>query len=97
MCYRTSSYVTAAVVPANAVRLGVRFRFFVRFVFWPLTGGTLKNLELQPGFYRSSAQSIDVRECFHEDACRGGGTLGGYCAPGYGGPCECFFFFSFFG
>lgn len=51
-------------------------------------GGTLSTLELLPGFYRSSATSTDIRECFHEDACSGGDAVGSYCAEGYGGPCK---------
>lgn len=53
-----------------------------------LVGGTLANLEIVPGFYRSSLSSIDIRECFYKEACQGGNTLADYCATGYTGPCE---------
>ncbi|CAM9844184.1 unnamed protein product [Scytosiphon promiscuus] len=49
-------------------------------------GGTLETLEILPGFYRSSENSTDIRECFYEGACQGGQIPGEYCAKGYGGP-----------
>ncbi|CAN0467021.1 unnamed protein product, partial [Ectocarpus sp. 8 AP-2014] len=49
-------------------------------------GGTLATLEILPGYYRSSATSTDIRECFYEDACEGGKVVGEYCAAGYTGP-----------
>ena len=57
--------------------------------FHALSGSTLQTLELQPGFFRPSLESTDIRECFHEAACMGGVELSDYCAAGYTGPCKC--------
>ncbi|CAN0107425.1 unnamed protein product, partial [Hapterophycus canaliculatus] len=51
-------------------------------------GGTLETLVIEPGFFRSSTASTDIRECFHEEACVGGVVPSEYCATGYTGPCE---------
>lgn len=50
----------------------------------------METLEILPGYYRSSATSLDVRECLYADACVGGSEAGEYCATGYGGPCKKF-------
>ncbi|CAN0056334.1 unnamed protein product, partial [Scytosiphon promiscuus] len=49
-------------------------------------GNTVETLEILPGFYRSSETSLDIRECFHEQACAGGEIVGEYCSEGYSGP-----------
>ena len=49
--------------------------------------GTLETLDLEPGYWRSSNTSRDIRECYETAACVGGAQ--GLCAPGYEGPCEC--------
>lgn len=51
--------------------------------------GTLETLELEPGYWRAADTSRSILSCFNEDACQGGATVGGYCAAGYEGPCEC--------
>lgn len=48
--------------------------------------GTLETLDLEPGYWRSSNTSRDIRECYEADACIGG--VQGVCASGYEGPCE---------
>ena len=52
----------------------------------PSPNGTLRSLELQKGFWRSSSTSKDIRECYEEKACVGGAF--DYCAIGYTGPCK---------
>ncbi|CAM9513865.1 unnamed protein product, partial [Ectocarpus sp. 13 AM-2016] len=48
---------------------------------------TVATLNLEKGYYRISAYSSgNILECFKEDACVGGNTVGEYCAPGYEGP-----------
>ena len=54
----------------------------------PLSGTTLATLKLSKGYFRTSNESHNILRCYHADACRGGRTKGGYCAPGYMGPCE---------
>ena len=49
--------------------------------------GTLETLRLEPGYWRSSNRSRDIRECYEADACVGG--VQDLCASGYEGPCEC--------
>ena len=53
------------------------------------SGTTVSSFNLERGFFRISAESQSVLECYNEDACLGGGTVGEYCAPGYQGPCKC--------
>ena len=53
------------------------------------TGITLETIILNVGYYRISNTSTDVRECYQKEACIGGYVVGGYCAAGYQGPCEC--------
>lgn len=54
------------------------------------SGGTLASLELDEGFYRTSAESSSILECFNRDACKGGSDASSYCAEGYRGPCKMF-------
>ena len=49
--------------------------------------GVLERLELEPGDWRSSNTSRDIRECYEAAACVGG--THSLCASGYEGPCEC--------
>lgn len=51
-------------------------------------GTTVRTLNVEKGYYRISADSINILECYNKDACVGGDTVGEYCAPGYEGPCE---------
>ena len=48
--------------------------------------GDLESLSLQPGFWRSSPTSKDVRECYEPSACAGGAEK--YCRKAYQGPRE---------
>lgn len=52
-------------------------------------GGTVASLAQEKGYYRISAESLVILECFNEDACVGGIVAGQYCAGGYTGPCTC--------
>ncbi|CAN0483892.1 unnamed protein product, partial [Scytosiphon promiscuus] len=52
------------------------------------TGVTLETMGILPGYYRISATSVVVRECYQDKACTGGDEAGHYCAKGYEGPCE---------
>lgn len=45
-------------------------------------------LDLKEGYYRTSAESQEVLECYSEDACVGGLDAENYCADGYEGPCK---------
>ena len=54
----------------------------------PSSGTTVATLTLSKGFFRTSNESHNVLSCYHADACLGGSDAGGYCAPGYMGPCE---------
>ena len=56
-----------------------------------ISGMTLETLDLMSGFFRTSNKSREVLECYREEACMGGSTVGRYCAEGYGGPCEEFY------
>lgn len=52
------------------------------------TGGTtLSTLDLEKGYYRTSADSKNVLKCLREEACVGGVDSSNYCASGYQGPC----------
>lgn len=53
----------------------------------PNVNGTLETLELEPGYWRSSTTSREIKECYETDSCVGGTEE--YCAVGYDGPCEC--------
>lgn len=52
------------------------------------SGTTVATLDLQEGYYRTSAESQVVVECFLTSACAGGTDPENYCADGYKGPCE---------
>lgn len=54
----------------------------------PSRGTTVATLTLEPGYFRTSNESNDVRECYNENACRGGSDPDEYCTSGYTGPCE---------
>ncbi|CAN0436421.1 unnamed protein product [Ascophyllum nodosum] len=46
-------------------------------------------LEIERGYWRSSASSPNIFPCYNKDACRGGLTDShDYCSEGYTGPCE---------
>ena len=50
---------------------------------------TVESLSIQPGYWRATAFSEDVFECYHADACLGGVTgASNYCREGYEGPCK---------
>lgn len=50
---------------------------------------TLDKLFIEPGYWRATAFSTDILQCYNADACRGGVTgSAGYCLEGYEGPCE---------
>lgn len=55
------------------------------------SGTTVATLDLQEGYYRTSAESQVVVECYLASACAGGTDPENYCADGYEGPCECRF------
>lgn len=42
-------------------------------------------LQLEPGFWRTTSTSTDVRHCPSPDACVGGSDTSGYCAEGHTG------------
>ncbi|CAM9892814.1 unnamed protein product, partial [Ectocarpus sp. 8 AP-2014] len=48
-------------------------------------GATVATLELDPGYYRTSADSREVLQCHQEEACMGGVETSEYCASGYEG------------
>ncbi|CAM9477686.1 unnamed protein product [Ectocarpus fasciculatus] len=48
-------------------------------------GATVATLELEPGYYRTSADSREVLQCHQEEACLGGVDTSEYCASGYEG------------
>lgn len=48
---------------------------------------TVEDLVIDEGYWRATATSTSVLECYNADACLGG--LGsGECADGYEGPCK---------
>lgn len=50
---------------------------------------TVEDLVIEEGYWRATATSTSVLECYNAAACLGG--LGsGKCADGYEGPCKCF-------
>lgn len=51
-------------------------------------GIIVSNLDLKEGYYRTSASSQVVIECYYKEACTGGSTAEKYCADGYEGPCK---------
>lgn len=50
-------------------------------------GTTLSTLDLEKGYYRTSADSKNILKCLREEACVGGVDSSNYCASGYQGPC----------
>ncbi|CAB1101543.1 unnamed protein product [Ectocarpus sp. CCAP 1310/34] len=48
-------------------------------------GATVAALELDPDYYRTSADSREVLQCHQEEACMGGVETSEYCASGYEG------------
>ncbi|CAB1102169.1 unnamed protein product [Ectocarpus sp. CCAP 1310/34] len=50
------------------------------------SGTTVATLDLQEGYYRTSAESQVVVECYLTSACAGGTDPKNYCADGYEGP-----------
>ena len=48
---------------------------------------TVEDLVIEKGYWRATATSTSVLECYNGDACLGGLTTGS-CAEGYEGPCE---------
>lgn len=50
-------------------------------------GMTLPTLDLDRGFYRTSAESQNVLKCHQKKACTGGVDTSQYCATGYQGAC----------
>lgn len=56
---------------------------------WPnSTAITLAEFDIKKGYFRISAESPLVLECFRAEACKGGVDPRNYCANGYQGPCE---------
>ena len=50
---------------------------------------TLAGLKIDQGYWRATASSTNILECYNGDACRGGITGGAeYCSEGYKGACE---------
>lgn len=49
---------------------------------------TLATFDLLAGYYRVSADSRNVLECYRKDSCTGGTNALNYCATGYRGPCK---------
>ena len=50
---------------------------------------TVEDLVIKKGYWRATATSTSVLECYNGNACLGGFTTGS-CAEGYEGPCKCF-------
>ena len=50
---------------------------------------TLEKLVINEGYWRATATSTEVLECYNNDACNGGvsGTAG-FCGEGYHGACK---------
>lgn len=50
---------------------------------------TIEELFIHEGYWRATANSTNVLECYSRDACRGGVTgTAGFCGEGYQGACE---------
>lgn len=50
---------------------------------------TVKDLSIDPGYWRATENSTDVRACYNAKACGGGVTgTSSFCQDGHGGPCE---------
>ncbi|CAM9587167.1 unnamed protein product [Ectocarpus fasciculatus] len=52
-------------------------------------GATTRDLPIKSGYWRANVTSLTIRECFNEDACKGGTTVDDvqdYCNEGYVGP-----------
>ena len=50
---------------------------------------TLKELVIDEGYWRATNTSMDILECYNNDACNGGVTgTAGFCRKGYHGACE---------
>lgn len=52
------------------------------------TATTLQRFDLEKGYFRTSADSPNVLECYQPDACVGGIDPSDYCDIGYTGPCK---------
>lgn len=52
------------------------------------TSTTLQTFDIKEGYFRISADSTIVLECYETDACTGGIDPSNYCAIGYTGPCK---------
>ncbi|CAM9574874.1 unnamed protein product, partial [Ectocarpus sp. 12 AP-2014] len=52
-------------------------------------GATTRELPIKAGYWRATVTSLTIRECFNEEACKGGTTVAevqDYCNEGYVGP-----------
>ena len=50
---------------------------------------TIEGLKIDEGYWRATANSMEVLECYNGDACSGGVTgATDYCSEGYKGACE---------
>ena len=50
---------------------------------------TLEWLQIQPGYWRATNNSLAILPCYKAEACNGGITGSeGFCHTGYSGPCE---------
>ena len=76
---QSTATVTSNAIPScRAIPVGVSTM--------PTT--TLETFDLLPGYFRVSAHSRDVRECYRKESCAGGDNALNYCATGYTGPCK---------
>lgn len=75
----TIATVTSDTIPScKAIPVGVS----------KVSSTTLETFDLLPGYYRVSADSRVIRECYRTESCTGGDNSLNYCATGYTGPCE---------
>lgn len=51
-----------------------------------VAGANVTNLDIEPGYWRASSLTTDIRVCYNFDACVGGTVDTEYCATGYDGP-----------